>query len=118
LQGTRWVVFEPRGPDLARRLTGQLSHWLESLRLAGRLAGSAQEAWFVDVHAAPAPDRLTQVEFTVGFAPQRPAEYVIYRVSQGLHGARLAPVSPERWAIAQPLQSKAAVAPRPESPAA
>jgi uncharacterized protein len=99
LHGTRWVVFEPRGSELARRLRSQLSHWLESLRLTGRLAGNAHEAWFVDVNEAPDPGRLTQVEFTVGFAPTRPGEFVIYRVSQGLHGARLAPVSPERWAI-------------------
>jgi hypothetical protein len=28
---------------------------------------------------------------------------MIYRVSQGLHGGRLAPVSAERWVISQPL---------------
>lgn len=104
LQGTRWVVFEPAGPDLARRLATQLSGWLESLRFAGLLAGDPADAWFVDVNEVSAPHRPTQVEFTVGFAPRRPREFIIYRVSQGLHGSRLALVSPERWAITQPLR--------------
>lgn len=103
LQGTRWVVFEPPGPDLAGRLRDQLSGWLESLRFSGRLAGDPDTAWFVDVNEVSAPHRPTRVEFTVGFAPRRPGEFIIYRVSQGLHGARLAPVSAERWAITQPV---------------
>jgi uncharacterized protein len=103
LQGTRWVVFEPPGADLADRLHSQLSRWLEALRLSGRLAGEKGEAWFVDVNEVPAPHRPARVEFTVGFAPGRPKDFIIYRVSQGLHGARLAPVSAERWAITQPL---------------
>ena len=121
LQGTRWVVFEPPGPDLAQRLRGQLSGWLESLRFAGRLAGDPGTAWFVDVNEVSAPHRPMRVEFTVGFAPRRPGEFIIYRVSQGLHGARLAPVSAERWAITQPMRghdvSLAGAAERPEETA-
>jgi uncharacterized protein len=110
LQGTRWVVFEPPGPGLADRLRRQLEGWLESLRRAGRLAGEAAEAWFVDVQEVSAPHRPAQVEFSVGFAPQRPGDFIIYRVSQGLHGARLAPVSVERWVITQPLRVAEATA--------
>lgn len=108
LQGTRWVVFEPPGSDLAQRLRSQLSGWLEALRFSGRLAGGPREAWFVDVNEVSAPHRLTRVEFTVGFAPRRPGDFVIYRVSQSLHGARLAPVSAERWAITQPMREPGA----------
>ena len=104
LQGTRWVVFEAAGPGLAQRLEAQLSGWLESLRFAGLLAGNPPDAWFVDVNEVSAPQRPAQVEFTVGFAPRRPREFIIYRVSQGLHRSRLALVSPERWAITQPLR--------------
>mgnify|MGYP007095985557 FL=1 len=115
LQGTRWVVFEPPGIDLAQRLRNHLSGWLESLRVAGRLAGGPGEAWFVDLNEVSAPHRPTRVEFTVGFAPRRPRQFVIYRVSQALHGARLVPVSPERWAITRPaweLATEAASNPR------
>ncbi len=104
LQGTRWVVFEAAGPDLARRLEAQLGGWLESLRFAGLLAGDSADAWFVDVNEVSAPHRPTRIEFTVGFAPRHPRDFIIYRVSQGLHGARLGLVSPERWAISQPLR--------------
>jgi uncharacterized protein len=115
LQGTRWVVFEPPGPDLASRLRAQLSGWLEALRFAGRLKGSPEQAWFVDVNEVSEPARPTQVEFTVGFAPCRPADFVIYRVSQGLHGARLVPVSAERWAITRPPRPVAPVAETPDA---
>jgi uncharacterized protein len=111
LQGTRWVVFEPAGPALAQRLRLQLAAWLESLRIAGLLAGGPGEAWLVDVNEVSAPHRAARIDFTVGFAPRRPGDFVIYRVSQGLHGARLANVSPERWVITQPP-------PGPEIPAA
>jgi hypothetical protein len=102
LHGTRWVVFEPPGDGLAERLRDQLSGWLESLRFSGRLAGDTSEAWFVDVNEIPLPQRPARVEFTVGFAPHRPREFIICRVSQGLDGARLAYLSAERWAITQP----------------
>jgi uncharacterized protein len=109
LQGTRWAVFEPAGPDLARRLQAQLSGWLESLRFAGLLAGEPADAWFVDVNEISAPHRPARVEFTVGFAPRQPRDFIIYRVSQALHGSRLALVSRERWAIAQPRREVHAV---------
>jgi uncharacterized protein len=108
LQGTRWVVFEPPGPDLAQRLRSQLSGWLEALRFSGRLAGDPEDAWFVDVNEVSAPHSPARVQFTVGFAPRRPRDFIIFRVSQGLHGARLMPVSAERWAITQPLREPGA----------
>jgi hypothetical protein len=102
LHGTRWVVFESPGDGLATRLRDQLVGLLESLRFAGRLAGDASEAWFVDVNEIALPQRPTRVEFTVGFAPQRPRDFIICRVSQGLDGACLAYLSAERWAITRP----------------
>jgi uncharacterized protein len=111
LQGTRWVVFEPPGPERADRLRGQLSAWLESMRFAGRLAGGMAEAWFVDVSEVPAARHAGMVEFTVGFAPLRASDFIIYRVSQGLHDARLVPISAERWAITRPARAFPGIAP-------
>lgn len=105
LQGTRWAVFETSVDDLAERLRSQVTGWLESLRFAGLLAGGPGEAWFLDLDGVALADRPTRVEFTVGFAPRRAGEFIIYRVSQGLNGARLVPVSAERWAISQPARA-------------
>jgi len=105
LQGTRWAVFDSGGEDLAERLRIQVTGWLESLRFAGLLAGGPGEAWFLDLAQVAAAERPGRVEFTVGFAPRRAGEFVIYRVSQGLNGARLAPVSAERWAISRPARA-------------
>ncbi|MGD9387314.1 MAG: hypothetical protein PVI87_03720 [Gammaproteobacteria bacterium] len=104
LHGTRWLVFEPPGPDLAARLRAQLGTWFESLRFSGRLAGESAEAWFVDIDEVAGPDRRAGVEFTVGFAPRRPGDFIIYRVFQGLDGGRLVRLSAERWAITRPRQ--------------
>jgi uncharacterized protein len=111
LQGTRWVVFDRRGADLASRLREQVSGWLEMLRFAGRLAGAPEEAWFVDVNELASSQGTAAITFTVGFAPHRPGDFAIYRVSQGLHGARLVPVSAERWAITQPARDTGRAAP-------
>jgi hypothetical protein len=102
LQGTRWLVFEPPGPGRAARLRTQLGTWFESLRFSGRLAGESAEAWFVDIDDVAGPDQRARVEFTVGFAPRRPRDFIIYRVVQGLDGGRLARLSAERWAITRP----------------
>ena len=104
LEATRWLVFEPPGHDLGERLRAQLGGWLESLRFAGRLAGESADAWFLDIDEVAAPHRLARVEFTVGIAPFRPRDFIIYRLSQGLDGARLAHLSGERWAITRPAR--------------
>ena len=94
----------PPGPGRTEGLRGQLAAWLESLRFAGRLAGDRHDAWFLDLSPLEAAgDKVRKhVEFTVGFAPRRPGEFVILRVIHGVQGARITPVSPERWAIAGP----------------
>lgn len=103
LQGTRWALFEPPGPARTQGLRRQLEAWLESMRFAGRLAGDREEAWFVDLSALEVAGEETRkhVEFTLGFAPRRPGEFVILRVVHGLQGGRVVPVSAERWAMSR-----------------
>ncbi len=104
LQGTRWVLFDAPGRGRSEGLRRQLESWLESLRFAGRLAGDRHEAWFVDLSPLEVAGEEVRkhVEFSVGFAPRRPGEFVIFRVVHGLQGSRITPVSAERWAIARP----------------
>jgi len=109
LHGTRWALFDPRGPGRTEALRLQLAAWLESLRFAGRLAGDRDQAWFVDLSPLEVAGNEVRkhIEFTVGFAPRRPGEFVIFRVVHGLQGGRVTPVSPERWAIAGPTATPA-----------
>ena len=83
---TSWVVFEPNDPALWSRVSISINAFLEGLWRAGMLAGdSAGEAYFVNI----GPDTMTKDDIQngkliceVGIAPSRPAEFVIFRVSQ------------------------------------
>ena len=83
---TKWVVFEPNDATLWSRVFISINSFLEGLWRAGMLVGgSAEEAYFVDI----GPDTMTVDDIqngklicNVGIAPSRPAEFVIFRVSQ------------------------------------
>ncbi|WOD37075.1 phage tail sheath family protein [Nodosilinea sp. E11] len=84
--GTQWVVFEPNDQDLWARVTRTVSNFLERLWREGALFGSSPaEAFFVkcdgelNTHETMMLGRL-YVE--VGVCPVRPAEFVIFRISQ------------------------------------
>lgn len=84
--GTQWVVFEPNDMDLWERVKRTVSNFLEQLWREGALfGGSAAEAFYVkcdgelNTHETMMMGRL-YVE--VGVCPVRPAEFVIFRVSQ------------------------------------
>lgn len=89
--GTQWVVFEPNDADLWSRVTRTVSNFLEGLWRAGALqGGSPGESFYVkcdgelNTHETMMMGRL-YVE--VGVCPVRPAEFVIFRVSQWAPGA-------------------------------
>lgn len=83
---TNWVVFEPNDTTLWSRVSISLTSFLEGLWRAGMLVGeSAGEAFFVNI----GPDTMTPDDIQngkliceIGIAPSRPAEFVIFRVSQ------------------------------------
>ncbi|EKU98709.1 phage tail sheath protein FI [Leptolyngbya sp. PCC 7375] len=84
--GTQWVVFEPNDPDLWARVSRTVSNFLERLWREGALFGtSPSEAFYVkcdgelNTHDTIMLGRL-YVE--VGVCPVRPAEFVIFRISQ------------------------------------
>lgn len=84
--GTQWVVFEPNDQDLWARVTRTVNNFLERLWREGALFGSSPaEAFFVkcdgelNTHETMMLGRL-YVE--VGVCPVRPAEFVIFRISQ------------------------------------
>ncbi len=83
---TNWVVFEPNDPTLWQRVNLTISNFLDGLWRNGMLAGdSAAESYFVEI----GPSTMTRDDImngrlicNIGIAPSRPAEFVIFRVTQ------------------------------------
>jgi hypothetical protein len=85
-EGTQWVVFEPNTPDLWKRITRNVSDFLTIVWRSGALFGNTpQEAFYVkcDAETNPPEEReLGRVITEIGVAIVRPAEFVIFRISQ------------------------------------
>ena len=83
---TNWVVFEPNDPTLWQRVNLTISGFLDTLWRNGMLVGgSSSEAFFVEI----GPSTMTRDDImngrlicNIGIAPSRPAEFVIFRVTQ------------------------------------
>jgi uncharacterized protein len=84
--GTQWVVFEPNDSDLWARVRRDVGAFLTGVWRDGALFGlTAPEAFFVkcdeEVNPADVRDR-GQLIIEIGLAPVKPAEFVIFRLSQ------------------------------------
>jgi phage tail sheath protein FI len=93
LNGTNWVVFEPNDDALWAKIRRTISAFLATEWRKGALFGlSPDEAFFVqcdrETNPAEAID-LGQVLCVVGVAPVKPAEFVIFRLSQFSGGTSL-----------------------------
>ncbi|MBK8258029.1 MAG: phage tail sheath family protein [Polyangiaceae bacterium] len=84
--GIQWAVFEPNDEPLWSQLRLTIGGFMEQLFRQGAFAGrTTREAFFVkcDSETTPEPDRIAGiVNVWVGFAPLRPAEFVVVRLSQ------------------------------------
>jgi len=85
-EGTQWVVFEPNTPALWQKISRNVTAFLLNVWRAGALFGNtAGEAFYVKCDAETNPPELRelgQVVTEVGVAIVRPAEFVIFRISQ------------------------------------
>jgi phage tail sheath protein FI len=85
-EGTQWVVFEPNTPGLWQKITRNVTAFLTNVWRAGALFGTTpQEAFYVKCDAETNPPELRelgQVVTEIGVAIVRPAEFVIFRISQ------------------------------------
>ena len=89
--GLQWVVFEPNDERLWANVRRQVEDFLTTLWREGRLVGTKPEhAFFVKC------DQTTMTEddivngrlvVLIGFAPLRPAEFVIFRIGQWAVGS-------------------------------
>jgi uncharacterized protein len=81
VRATPWAVFEPNDERLWERLRLSIETFLHGLFRQGALAGStASEAYFVRCDATttlPADVAKGLVNVQVGFAPMKPAEFVV-----------------------------------------
>ena len=88
---TNWVVFEPNYSSLWARVQMTVSSFLESMFRAGMLAGdSPAEAFYVNIGTSTmSQDDIMNGRLIceIGIAPSRPAEFVIFRVTQFTAGA-------------------------------
>jgi phage tail sheath protein FI len=84
--GTNWVVFEPNTRALWKQITRNLTAFCLRLWKEGALFGdSPEEAFFVrcdDELNPPESIDAGYVVCEVGIAPAKPAEFVVFKVSQ------------------------------------
>jgi uncharacterized protein len=85
-RGTKWVVFEPNDEPLWAQIRLNIGAFMHDLFLKGAFAGqSPKDAYFVKCDG----ETTTQtdinrgiVNILVGFAPLKPAEFVIIKIQQ------------------------------------
>lgn len=91
MEGTQWVVFEPNDQTLWERVKRTISTFLLGLWREGALFGATPEqAYFVKCDAETNPPDsidLGRLIVEVGIAPVKPAEFVIFRISQFQSGS-------------------------------
>jgi uncharacterized protein len=93
LNGTQWAVFEPNDNALWAKLRRSIAAFLVNEWRKGALFGlTPNEAFFVkcdsETNPAEAID-IGQVTCEIGVAPVKPAEFVIFRLSQFSGGTSL-----------------------------
>jgi hypothetical protein len=85
-RGTKWVVFEPNDEPLWAKIRQNVGAFMTQLFRQGAFQGSTPDkAFFVkcDGETTTAADRnLGIVNIEVGFAPLKPAEFVVLKIQQ------------------------------------
>jgi phage tail sheath protein FI len=91
MEGTQWAVFEPNDASLWTQLRVSASNFLTRVWRDGALFGATPaEAFYVKCDAETNPPDLVeagQVTVEIGVAPVKPAEFVVFRISQFQVGA-------------------------------
>lgn len=88
---TSWAVFEPNDTNLWLRVEGSVRMFLTTLWRNGALAGaSSEEAFFINIgKSTMSQDDILNGRLicVIGAAPVRPAEFVIFRITQKMQEA-------------------------------
>jgi Bacteriophage tail sheath protein len=85
-RGTQWVVFEPNDAPLWAQIRLNIGAFMQTLFRQGAFQGnSPQQAYFVKCDSettTPTDQNNGIVNIVVGFAPLKPAEFVIIKIQQ------------------------------------
>lgn len=85
-RGTQWVVFEPNDEPLWSQIRLNLGAFMQNLFRQGAFQGSSpRDAYFVKVDNETTTQNdinLGIVNIVVGFAPLKPAEFVVIKIQQ------------------------------------
>jgi uncharacterized protein len=85
-RGTQWAVFEPNDYDLWQRVKRNITSFLRGLWMQGALVGATPEqAFYVLCDESNNPASSVdegKLIVEIGIAPVKPAEFVIFRISQ------------------------------------
>ena len=84
--GTQWAIFEPNDQNLWGRIRRVVGNFLTELWRTGALVGgTTSEAFYVRCDASNNPPESImegRLNVEVGVSPVRPAEFVVFRVTQ------------------------------------
>jgi uncharacterized protein len=85
-EGTKWAVFEPNSPELWSKIRRNVGAFLTTVWSSGALFGATPEqAFYVrcdETTNPPEVREMGQVVTEIGVAVVKPAEFVVFRVSQ------------------------------------
>jgi len=86
MEGTQWAVFEPNDERLWMQLNISASNFLSRTWREGALFGATpDQAFYVKCDAETNPPEVVeagQVIVEIGIAPVKPAEFIVFRISQ------------------------------------
>jgi hypothetical protein len=89
---TRWIVFEPNDQTLWKSIRRDVSAFLTRLWRDGALMGQTpEEAFFVKCDEETNPPEVIDAGMVVtliGIAPVKPAEFIIFKISQFAGGSK------------------------------
>jgi uncharacterized protein len=90
-EGTRWIVFQPNDHNLWSSIRSDIGGFLTGVWRDGALFGrTPQQAFFVKCDEETNPPDVRdrgEVVTVIGVAPVKPAEFVIFKISQSAGGA-------------------------------
>lgn len=89
-KNTRWIVFEPNDRTLWKSIRRDISAFLTRIWRDGALMGrTPEEAFFVKCDEETNPPEVIDAGMVVtliGIAPVKPAEFIVFRISQWAGG--------------------------------